>query len=122
MTKMNMQQVFDAIWERAKDKRKALRNPLNPDSVCAYRSPDGLKCFIGTILPDDSYDTRMDCSDNEESKYSGLDYVVQFLPIDKEVNVNWLFSLQRVHDNWNADRWEERLRDIARRLKLTVPS
>jgi hypothetical protein len=117
---MTLQEVFDKIWERAKDKRKSLRDPSAEHSKCAYRSPDGLKCFIGVLLPDQNYMPVMDDGRAVPAK-TGVGYVKDFIPLASEVFEEHLHALQRIHDNAPPHRWEECLRNFAARRELTVP-
>jgi hypothetical protein len=120
MKNMTLQEVFDKIWERAKDKRKSLRDPTKVSSLCAYRSPDGLKCFIGVLLPDQNYMPVMDDGSAIPSK-TGIGYVKDFIPLDSSVFEEHLYSLQRIHDSHPPDHWEVHLRGFAKRRGLTVP-
>lgn len=121
---MSLQEAFNKIWERAKDPRRSMRQPGARNSICAYRSPDGLKCFIGVLLPDTNYDPRMDGHGINlgEEKYTGLTYVGPLTGVEQTGrNVDALFAMQRVHDGHEPCDWQRSLRYIAERYQLTVP-
>lgn len=121
MKLLTLQEVFDKIWERAKDPRKSLRKPHDPEnSLCAYRSPDGLKCFMGVLLPDQNYDPSMDDEKSVPTK-TGIGYVKDFIPLDLSVSEEHLYRLQRIHDSWEPENWRSRLIAFATSQHLTVP-
>jgi hypothetical protein len=50
---MTNQEAFDIAVKGVIAQGKAAYNPYHED--CYYRSPDGSKCAIGMIIPDDQY-------------------------------------------------------------------
>lgn len=72
----------------------------NGGPVCALRTPDGCKCAIGHIIPDDEFDAYQA---NKESIIvnSGIyDYIYTFYPKElmQEEKLKPLYKIQRAHD------------------------
>lgn len=85
------------------------RRAYDNSTGCVYRAPDGTKCAVGVLIPDDKYDPKMD-------KDMNLAPVIEKagLPLEHEE----LFrSLQRVHDdpeNWSDTKtMRRRLTNVA---------
>ena len=111
-----LQSIFNVVWERAKDKRKSVdRAPILASGVygdrCMYRSPDGLKCFAGALIPDEAYRPEW------EGKMS-----VNVPCFDQFQEARTLIrQLQVIHDDDHPDNWEYELRVVAKRFGLEVP-
>lgn len=43
---MNNQEMFNIVWERAKDKNRCMAE----DETCFFRGKNGSKCFIGACI------------------------------------------------------------------------
>lgn len=76
----------------------------NEDGACLYRSPNGNRCVIGSMIPDEEYDSNIDHLDNP----TGIDELVfdDDVLLPEEIDLMLLVSLQRIHDdpaNWGAD-------------------
>lgn len=54
---MNRQFVFDTIVNHAFSQQKCA---VNSFGKCRYRTDNGLKCFIGALIPDSMYDKEME--------------------------------------------------------------
>lgn len=131
---MDNQTAFNLVWERAKDQRKAtVRIPDTYDSggSCVYRSPNGLKCFAGVLIPDELYQPTF-----ENTVISGLvenksqDRDRPFPPEDiqplqahlADCSTRLLDRFQTIHDSYEVSEWESRLMDLAREFNLSVPA
>ncbi len=114
---MTDQEVFDKVvrhlWqqgERAGD-----------GDSCFYRGPGNMKCAVGCLIPDDTYQPAMEGAgvvellNKTSSKYAPA---LEFL----RPNLALLRLLQKTHDNpiyWSArERMAERLADIAETMSL----
>ena len=70
---------------------------------CLYRGPNGNKCAIGALIPDDMYDPKMD-------EYGGpidclRDRFPQIRDLFKDVNIQMLDDLQELHDDYRS--WDD---------------
>jgi hypothetical protein len=66
---------------------------------CAYRHPDGRKCAIGALIPDDQYDPIIEKS-NVWSLVTGLRSGTPRLDAGT-ISTDLLINLQDAHDDWN---------------------
>lgn len=112
---MNAQETFDTVVNHLiKQGRRSvisLNDPLRgPFKQCAYRTPEGLKCAAGILIPDELYSPRMEMSN--------VFSVVRKWPEVREHfgDVDVLYELQTVHDN--VASWDENGLSPIGRLKL----
>lgn len=93
--KINAQEIFDTIVQHLHD---TPRQAANSTGLCRYRTEDGLKCAVGTLITDEEYEPRMDkLGVVTEVHREGL------LPERLTSHVSLLRRLQSVHDdhmNW----------------------
>lgn len=138
---MTPQDIFDTVAAHLykQNKRSYKGNARMSGGFCVYRSPEGLKCAVGCLIPDEDYDPRMD--DNECMR--GGTYVSKLVDLAPELgfrlpayfsaNVALLASLQRAHDGAdivNADKTfnraalKDKLQLVANdhNLKFTPPN
>ena len=88
--------------------------------LCAYRSNDGSKCFVGALISDDYYSPEMEGS----SLPSLLDAGYQF-PQWIMDNSDFISILQNLHDipgNWSDNRMPMILELFAAERGLTMPA
>jgi len=64
MLHMTLQSAFDIVVRHARAQPKQSLSRGNAGD-CVYRSPEGLKCFIGALIPDDKYHREMDYADGQ---------------------------------------------------------
>ena len=79
---------------------------------CRYRAPNGDKCAIGCLIPDDKYDPNM------EGHLISCSPLIQDAIGASEDHIDFLTDLQRVHDFSNPSEWNERLQAVALQYKL----
>lgn len=107
---MDKQKVYNIIKAHAiKQNERAI------DGVtCQYRSPDGLKCFIGAIIPDELY--------NPDMEGSNIESVLLYYPDFKEFlgvpDLTFLIQLQNIHDWSPVEDWIQELKLIANEYHL----
>lgn len=108
------QTFFNAVWERAKDKRRSMLG--NRDSLprCAYRGPEGLRCFVGVCIPDDEYKAEFERLFTSE--------VLQSVPSLVGVDMRLIAKAQSIHDHSPEWSWESYLRELAEEYGLEVPA
>ena len=74
--KAEAQEMFNVVVEHlrkqnAKSEREA-DHKYCVSSICCYRSPDGKKCAIGCLIPDEEHDPKMD-----ENAGSDIDQLIK---------------------------------------------
>jgi hypothetical protein len=106
------QELFDTSVNALRKQGKKSTYSDNSGSVCQYRAPDGCKCAIGHLIPDDEYMPIME----------GMDVhgIFRFLNDKRKMefvnNENLLYTLQNIHDNYNVAEWEAQWKWVATRL------
>jgi hypothetical protein len=101
---LTLQEIFNIVWNRAKDKRKALNN-----NACVYRSENSLKCFIGELIPDYNYSYSMEgCK------------ATSFMVFPNITNIKAIRDLQLIHDLKDTEDWESELQKFAGQNKLKI--
>jgi hypothetical protein len=107
---MTLQDVFNVVWERAKNPVKSRLGDLG---ICAYRGSNGLKCFIGECIADEDYKADMEGGTSASTAIQKL-----FPKISEHAGMR---RIQMVHDCEPVEEWETDLRSIARYRNLTIP-
>lgn len=105
---MTNQEMFDKVVAHARAQNcKAIIG-----AKCLYRGPNGTKCFIGALIPDDKYSTAL------ENKMVGRPEVMEAAGLLKE-QAGLANSLQQIHDNYSVTQWEHGFESVARIHNLT---
>lgn len=111
MKKMTEQEIFDAVVEHARKQNCPAIVYSDDGDKCAYRTTDGLMCFVGCLIPDSSYDPIM-----EEQPIEDIlpDFGENEVPFD-EKNLDLLKDLQHIHDNcfYGLQSWENEFQHLA---------
>lgn len=113
MSKINMtnQEIFNRVVQHAKEQNCRAENR---GGFCSYRTEEGLKCFVGCLIPDELYVPEMD-QGAEGTGISEMNPKFELFPTAQE---GLLRALQRVHDQNAPDAWIPRLRGLAKNFKL----
>ena len=114
---MNKQTIFDIILNKAITKPE---KAITKDGNCFYRHESGSKCFVGLLIPDTTYQPKME--------RKGVDFLCNsfpflkpiILPTNMEYNrgIQFMEQLQSIHDNIHIIFWGEELRKLAKEHKL----
>lgn len=58
---MTRQEIFDRVVRHLlSQKQKAAIDDVYGNTRCRYRTPDGLRCAVGCLIPDDAYDPSIE--------------------------------------------------------------
>lgn len=111
------QELFDtAINHLRKQGQKSVAMDYAPGYTCRYRSPEGFKCPIGTLIPDAIYKPEMEEKSFDVLLHSNL------LPIDLQaefqVHAELLRKLQDIHDHTYIEKWEDGFFQLAKKFNL----
>lgn len=98
----DLQLVFDTV---ARHLLKQNKKSLGDNGYCVYRSPEGLKCAAGCLIPDDKYEAEM-----EEIRWDGLIRKYSIIGLNSEQLV---CSLQEIHDQIRVEDWKQSLEIIS---------
>ena len=98
---------------------------------CRYRGPDGKRCALGYMIPDEIYNKNLEGKGpgllpKSFCDFWGIDWTLQVLHrtgeiINQNRDIEFLSRLQMVHDNPDECSMQVRLVEFARIHKLTVP-
>jgi hypothetical protein len=108
MQKLNNQQIFNKVAKHLLKQNK--QSLLAFGSVCAYKNPDGLKCAIGCLIPNQLYSPGME----EKSIRQIFKNSYGLQALFKDESLDLLETLQNLHDMDKPNRWESGLRIIAK--------
>ncbi len=100
LLKQNAKSVMVATKEIAKEHPAFMSEG---DRICAYRSPEGLKCAAGVLIPDALYHLDLE-------GYSSTSDPVH--PLIKEHDVLLVTKLQSIYDLREVTEWEELLNTL----------
>lgn len=101
---------------------------IEEDGHCLYRGPNGRKCAIGQLIPNDQYNLKMDIG------YSGVGFkheVNDVLIKNGYTNLEFLSVLQNCHDESAYEAFDDnklffeifnkRINKLASEYELKVP-
>lgn len=106
---MTNQEIFDTVAQHLLTQNS---RAIDTGGLCSYRAPDGKKCAVGILIPDNSYKPHF-----EGFSVSAL-ISHNLLPDFSTEQSTLLFSLQRIHDTAQVDTWRERLQAVAENYNL----
>lgn len=99
---------------------QGFQRSIAQDGLCKYRGPDGMRCAIGYLIPDDKY-----VPDMEFSSIARNNLVIHAIGVDlsDDSMLPWLTGLQRCHDHGHStDSMCARLVLFARENALKIPA
>lgn len=116
---MNAQEIFDTVTVHLFTQGKR----ATENETCMYRTPEGLKCAVGVLIPDDLYHPSMDKASGNGTAIQELVRWNQFkFPEWFIDNLCLLSQLQYVHDtksNWDStENMREELKGVAVNFEL----
>jgi hypothetical protein len=123
---MDNQEIFDKVVAHA---RKQNCKAINSETAeCRYRTDDGRKCFIGALIPDELYDSKIEGLAvaflprtleilGARSNRIDINSVLYSLGIQNE-QMTFCSDLQKIHDRCSIDKWELSFIDIAWKYNL----
>ena len=135
---MTPQEVFDKVARHllTQNERSTISEPINDQirgmhirTWCAYRSPRGLKCAVGCIIPDDVYTPDIEgdsirvlidraAGASSRNGFSLTDKQTAFFR-DIQDSRHLLSKLQSMHDVEDPSTWRRSLSTIARNFNLS---
>lgn len=107
-SKLSPQELFDKVLAHA---RAQHQRAVAPNGKCRYRLPDGRKCFIGALIPDELYSSEFE----GKSVDSQMIRIAAGIPSELPVLAR---ELQHVHDAFEPEDWEQQLAIVAEKFDL----
>ena len=113
---MSPQEIFNIVVQHLISQGK---RATDTSGTCQYHAPNGTKCAVGCLIPDNYYTTEMEgCTAYEISEY---------LPKNLQDNIELISGLQSIHDiqsNWNSVGLTYsamfRLEELAKKFSLSI--
>ena len=111
---MNKQEIFDKVYLGLKSQNF---EQSYSGGACMYRSPNGLKCAAGWLIPDEMY-----CEIYEGFSAEHPFIRQQMFGQFDDQQIAFIQALQELHDNCaDPDDMQRILNNFAELHKLTVP-
>ena len=115
MKKLTKQDIFNTAANGMLKQGKKSEDSEG-SSECLYRGPNGLKCAVGMLIPDDLYKARF-----EGQKVSDPSLIKALVKIglpNTVVFADFLDHLQGVHDDHHVEDWDRELVNFAHHYDL----
>ncbi len=110
---MTNQDLFNTVYRHLLTQGVKAIDPQT--EKCLYRGPNGTKCAIGCLIPDDRYFPALE---GRSVSYNDLAAKAAGIDLDQ---INLAVELQVIHDSYPVAEWDKRLQSVARRNNLTIP-
>jgi hypothetical protein len=114
---MNNQEAFDIVYRHLIAQGDKALNARG--TYCMYRAPEGRKCAIGALIPDELYSREMDS--HVMSVREMKETFPKIAALFADIEVTLLEDLQSVHDDIPVEYWVKDLGKVARHYNLTIP-
>lgn len=130
---MNRQEIYDKVKAHLLTQGKK-SEAKTISGQCLYRSPDGLQCAAGCLIPDELYDPEMegarvpkcaeellstDSDDNDTRRTAMIGNALVKAGINVR-DVPFIERLQRIHDHFSPDCWSYELHRLAYTYSLVA--
>jgi hypothetical protein len=119
---MTRQEIFDKVVAHFAVQREAAVE----DGVRMYRTPDGRKCAIGALIPDEMYSP---CFEDKPVRALLREFPEIMMASGlSECSAGFLFALQDAHDSWTSTTMQflsyfsQRMRRVAGMYELNDSS
>jgi hypothetical protein len=111
---MTPQEVFDKVATHLLTQRSRAVDRLGGD--CVYRAPDGTKCAIGCLIPDELYCRSLEGLSAQRIGIRLAEDLPWIAPVTES---GLLMALQTVHDGRAVGAWPEYLNRVASDYQLS---
>jgi hypothetical protein len=112
---MSMQQIFTKVSKHLIKQGE----PSMTGYQCLYRSPAGLSCAVGCLIPDADYRKRLEgCSTTDDRVMEALHSVIGVDPASRINKLALLADLQEVHDDYQPNAWPKKLAQVRHAYNL----
>jgi|HubBroStandDraft_5_1064220.scaffolds.fasta_scaffold472574_1 hypothetical protein len=115
------QSLFDAMIGHL---RKQGCRSVSPWGACMYRSPDGLKCAFGGVIPDRLYGAWMEGmnSGNVLRAEDCPEELKTMFPVEVRPLAYAVQSVHDNHDNYEPSQWEAHFKRVANEFGVRYSS
>ena len=106
---MTKQETFDRVVAHLRAQGRRSQWVQDGYTVCRYRTPEGLQCAAGCLIPDERY--------SEDLEGNGVETLMEFFT-ELGHDVKLVAHLQEVHDFNPPEKWETALFRVADQFHL----
>lgn len=85
--------------------------------MCKYRSPSGLRCAVGCLIPDELYTKNIEGACLNQAYGPEYDELVKVLGAAGLTKLALLEKLQFIHDELDVRRWKGAFKALRENLK-----
>lgn len=120
MSKERLREIFTTVRDHLlkQGRRSEIVNPETGGAECRYRAPDGLKCALGCLIPDELYTPEIEGVSmplrTSELVSSGRQKLYEILGSPGDDEMCLMRDLQAIHDTRLPDLWQSCLARVAR--------
>ena len=108
---MAEQEIFDTVAQHLLTQGEKATDGV----TCRYRTPSGLKCAVGCLIPDELYKPEMESL----NAWALIPRVRNALPGVSQDDADFLGGLQELHDDVAPSDWALSLRSFAEGRRLS---
>lgn len=116
MSAIPLQVTFDKVRSHLRKQNKKSMNKLpglnGGMETCMYLALDGSQCAAGCLIPPEEYNK------NFEGKGLFTNPQVRNLMERLGHDLHLVYALQSVHDGYDVNMWEVKLKEVATQFKL----
>ena len=108
---MTNQEAFTTMVQHLR--KQGCKSQDEQHQTCLYRGPNGLKCAVGALIPDEEYREEWDEKGYQVNKL----HCASLHGLDPSM----LRTMQTIHDQVSVGRWEEEFNSVAFIFGLRLP-
>lgn len=108
---MTNQEAFTAMVQHLR--KQGCKSQDEQHQTCLYRGPNGLKCAVGVLIPDEEYRDEWDEKGWQVAKLECVSL--------RGIDMHLLKQMQSTHDHISVPFWESHFEGIANQFRLTLP-
>lgn len=124
---MTKQEIFNRVCEHAMTQKGKCMNGISCSYREGYDASNPVRCFAGIFIPDERYAKTLEGGTCVSSDYTGyvdagnIPIRTMFEQLVGEENIDFLRSMQLVHDQYEVEDWPCKLREIGEAQHLAIP-
>lgn len=112
---MNRQETYEIVKGHLLSQNKKAMDPKG--FSCQYRGKNKTKCAIGALIPDSMYDKNFE-GHSVHTLIQDFPEVIFILGAENQKDINFLETLQSIHDDHDVKYWPEVFDNFAKKYKL----
>ena len=109
---MTNQEILDKVANHLLTQNEKAYN--EDEHSCAYLDPEGRKCAVGCLIPDDQYSKEL------EGAIITSNPKLKALPCMQGLDLDFLRDLQMLHDRSPTSKWRKELEELANQNNLEI--